>query len=289
MSAMDAFLTGELWEDAAFVADRVLNVDELKTYVDAHFPDAAPKPKIHEYDPDGIPTRMRWMLARHLVREDRYADARAYFPKAQQAVLDLYVAALKDGDNAQLAKTQRARAIFTAAWIARFDGMEIMGTEVEPDGFVDRGDFPPGHVDTERAEGVTLVQEYDDKKKDEVTKRKPIKIFIPVTAEEKQRIAKNRPHPANRFHYRWVAAALAWKAAGLMPDGTEELADVLNTGGSWIKDRDDKGADKFIQAIERRCPKTAIRRAVAKKHWFVEMGGPWSEALAKEAADANKR
>jgi hypothetical protein len=119
-----------------------------------------------------------------------------------------------------------------------------------------------------------------------VETRKPVKLFIAVTPEEKQRIAQNRPHPGNRFHYRWVASALAWKAAGLMPDGTEELADVLNRGGSWIKDRDAKGADKFIQGIEHRCAKTKIGQAAKKKHWFVDISGPWSAPLEKQAADA---
>jgi len=65
--------------------------------------------------------------------------------------------------------------------------------------------------------------------------------------------------------------------------GTEELADALNSGGSWIKDRDEKGADKFIQAIERRCPRTKIGQAASRKHWFVDLAGAWSEPLAKEA------
>jgi hypothetical protein len=284
VNAMTAFLAGDLWDDAAFVGDRVLTADELKKYVDEHCPEAAAKPKTDEVAPPDINAQMRWMLARRLVREDRYGEARAYFPKAEQGKLDRYTAALKDADNAKLAKPERARAIFTAAWIARHDGMEIMGTEVEPDGFVSGGNFTPGSLDTERTEGAQVVKEYDDAKKREVETRKPVKLFIAVTPEEKQRIAQNRPHPANRFHYRWVASALAWKAAGLMPDGTEELADVLNCGGSWIKDRDSKGADKFIQAIERRCAKTKIGQAARKKHWFVEIDGPWSAELEKQAA-----
>jgi len=293
VEAMDAFLTGDHWTDAAFIGDRVLTVDELKTYVDAHFTETAPKPKPKDDELGGrrVPDAMRWMLARRLVREDRYDDARPYFPKEQQAVLTRYLEALKDADNTKLAKPARARAIFTAAWIARYDGMELMGTEVEPDGFESGGSFSPGSVDTERAEGARVSKEYDDEKKREVETRKPVKLFIAVTAEEKQRIAKNRPHPTNRFHYRWVASALAWKAAGLLADGTEELADVLNYGGSWIKDRDAKGADKFIQAIEHRCAKTKIGQTATKKHWFVEMPGPWSGPLEKQRAaeESNRR
>jgi hypothetical protein len=291
VNAMAAFLAGNLWDDAAFVGDRVLTTDELKKYVDEHCPEAAPKPKTDDFSPPDNNARMRWMLARRLVREDRYVEARGYFPKELQPVLDRYVAALKDAENTKLAKPQRARALFNASWIARHDGMEIMGTEVEPDGFVSEGNFDPGHVDTQRTEGAIIVTEYDDAKKREVEIRKPVKLFIAATAEEKRRIEKNRPHPTNRFHYRWVASALAWKAAGLMPDGTGELADVLNSGGNWIKDRDEKGADKFIQAIERRCPKTEIGQATLKKHWFTDLTGPWSEALDKQhaAEDTNRR
>lgn len=283
VAAMETFLQGELWSDGAFVADRVLTVDELKKYVDAHFPESA-----IQRSPDGIAmefdaSRMRWMLARRLVRLHRFDEARAYFPnKKERESVGRYAAALKQADDSKLPKPQRAKALFTAAWIARYEGLEIMGTEVEPDGFMSEGQFPSGDLDTERLESVKISLVYDDKKESEVQKKKPVKLSIPASAAEKQRITANSPHPARRFHYRWVAADLAWRAAALMNDGTEELADVLNTGGAWIKDRDEKGADKFIQAIERRCPHTEIAKAESVKHWFVETYGPWSEALQKE-------
>ncbi len=113
--------------------------------------------------------------------------------------------------------------------------------------------------------------------------KKATKLSIPATVEEKRRIARFKPRPDARYHYRHVAAALAWKAAELLADGTEELADVLNTGGLWIKNRDEKSADKFFQAIERRCPKTKIGEAVLTRHWFVEdLRGPWSAPLSTE-------
>ena len=71
-------------------------------------------------------------------------------------------------------------------------------------------------------------------------------------------------------------------ARGVCGDGSEELADVLNTGGSWIKDRDEKLADKYFQALDHRCAGTKIRKATAGKHWFVDLPGPWSAPLNKE-------
>ncbi|MEI6715868.1 MAG: hypothetical protein WCO60_19120 [Verrucomicrobiota bacterium] len=66
-----------------------------------------------------------------------------------------------------------------------------------------------------------------------------------------------------------------------MPDGTDELADVLNTAGNWIQARDEAAADRFYQAIESRCPKTELGKLAVAKHWFVEdtPKRPWSAPL----------
>ena len=71
---------------------------------------------------------------RRLVREDRYAEARGYLPPKMREVLDRYTAALTVAANEKLPKLRRARAWFDAAVIARYDGMELMGTEGAPDG-----------------------------------------------------------------------------------------------------------------------------------------------------------
>jgi hypothetical protein len=116
-----------------------------------------------------------------------------------------------------------------------------------------------------------------------------VKFALAVTPEEKKRLAATKLNPERRFHYRHVAAGLAWKAALLMPDGAEETADVLNTAGCWLKNKDEKAADRFYQAIERRCSKTEIGKEAVKKHWFAEEGGPWSgEETAREEAEKPK-
>jgi len=74
----------------------------------------------------------------------------------------------------------------------------------------------------------------------------------------------------HRYHADYVAADLAWRAAQLMPDNDEQTAILLNTAGSWLKNGDDKAADRFYQAIERRCAKTKIGQEAIKRHWFVE-------------------
>ncbi len=71
-----------------------------------------------------------------------------------------------------------------------------------------------------------------------------------------------------------IAGALAIKAAALLPDNSEELADVVNQAGLWVKDRDDKTGNRYYQIIDRRCGKTNIGQADMAKHWFVDQGRP---------------
>ena len=82
------------WNDAAYVAERVLTLDELKQYVDAQAPatPAPARPKVFDLK-DGddyygwarqhpVPTadRLRLLLARRMVREGMIDQAVPYFP-----------------------------------------------------------------------------------------------------------------------------------------------------------------------------------------------------------------
>jgi len=71
-----------------------------------------------------------------------------------------------------------------------------------------------------------------------------------------------------RWHYRYIAADLAWEAARLMPDDSPETADVLCEAGGWLKDRDPKAADRFYKALVRRCTQTPLGQAADEKRWF---------------------
>lgn len=288
LAALDSFLAVDMWDDAAYVAERVLTTKELLGYVAEHFPEV-PKPK----DPDNYTgeearqhdeaTRIRSVLGRRLMREDRYDEARAYLPETQWPNHDRYVAALKMATNEKTAKQERARALFTAAWVARYHGMELMGTEGGPDSSSTSGDFTSPNTAMERLTGQKQKIGYSDDDEEPDFKPGPAGLAVPVSPDEKKRLASTKLNPEKRYHYRHVAAGLAWKAAGLLPDQSEITADVLNTAGSWLKGRYPKEADRFIQAIERRCYKTEIGKEAGKKHWFVEMDGPWSKE--EEAVD----
>ncbi len=269
VQAFDTLFKGHLWNDAAFVAERILTTKELQQYVDA-LPETPPPKEGEDYN-----AKLRYLLGRRLVREDRYAEAGPYMSPPYDKVLEKYVKALKDGANEKLSKTERAHAWFTAAWLARYDGMELMGTEVAPDAFADSGAFEFPDLAKQRRSGFYQQVSYD---KDGNQKAKNVPIALKASQKEIQRLTASKIEPDIRFHYRLIAGALAIKAAALLPDNSEELSDVVNQAGLWVKDRDEKTGNRYYEIIEHRCAKTKIGQADMAKHWFIDQTGPWSTA-----------
>ncbi len=276
LQALDILLKGKLWEDAAYVAERVLTANELKAYVDHQsFTSATSGEK------DDV-AKLRYLLGRRLVREDRYAEAGPYLRPPYEKVLEKYVKALRDGADNKLSKVERARALFNAAWLARYDGMELMGTEGAPDAFAESGNFEMPDVAQQRRSGVYQQVRYEKNGEQKTTN---VPLVLKPSKQELQRLARNKINPDVRFHYRLIAGALAIKAAALLPNDSEELADVVNCAGLWVKDRDEKTGNRYFQIIEQRCRKTQIGRAAIEKHWFVDQKASWSQAQ-QEAYEA---
>lgn len=279
VEALETFFNGDLWNDAAFVAERVLTTNELKTYIDQH---PAPAGK----GTDEYWTQLRYLLGRRLVREDQYEQAARYMPSPYDRILPRYAAALRAGRDETRPKAERARALFAAAWLARYDGMELMGTEGAPDGFAEGGNFEVPDLAQQFQSGSYRVASYSNNGEMQVSKKK---IALRVPPQERSRLTNTKTAPDLRFHYRIIAGALAIKAANLLPNDSEELADVLNRAGLWVKEADEKLGNRYYQILQRRGANTSIGRAAIARHWFVDESGPWSqeqeqahEAMRKE-------
>jgi tetratricopeptide (TPR) repeat protein len=254
--ALDCFLAGDFWEDAAYVADRVMTTDELKSYVDTHWPAIAPAQRASddgdsETTPDPLAERrqnIRHLLARRLTREIRGNEARDYFPDEWRPQFDVLVDSLTSGWDESLAPDQRAKALFSAACIARSNGLQLLATEVAPDWRICDGDSEWQLTSAFRTNETFTI--------------------FPASPDELRRDAQHKPDPDERFHYRYQAAFLAWEAAKLMPNNSDETARVLWTGGSWLKDRDPETADIFYKSLVRRCRKTELGAEADRKRWF---------------------
>ncbi|HNQ72583.1 MAG TPA: hypothetical protein PKN95_03135 [Verrucomicrobiota bacterium] len=261
--ALDTLLRAGFWEDAAYVAERVLTTDELKTYVDQNWPDprpltpettpvaAAASPRYFEKtDPIHNAGQLRYLLARRMARESRGREAEPYFPAAWRPNLQALLAALDGAENPTSPATVRARYFYTAAWIARTNGIELLGTELAPDWFINEGQLDSGLTWQVRA-----------------TNNLTASINV-ASEDELNRAAQHRTDPDRRFHYRYQAALLAWEAASLLPDNTDETARILCVAGSWLKIRDPATADLFYKALVRRCRQTAIGAQADAMRWF---------------------
>ena len=270
--ALDALLRAGYWVDAAYVAERVLSVEELQSYVDRNWPAVAEEEKgvaldgpqqdqatgvSGSSDESADDTQPRWktsqelryLLARRLTRLHRGIEARDYYPAQWRPDFDALAAALKTGWDESRPAEQRAPALWEAAKLARHKGLELLGTEVEPDWHVHAGDFEDGPTCRSRATNELALR-------------------LVASKDELQRAAAHRADPEDRFHYRYQAAFLGWEAAKLMPNNSDDTARVLCTAGSWLKNRDPDTADIFYKALVRRCRKTAIGDQADRMRWF---------------------
>ncbi len=247
------------WPDAAYVAERVLSVDELKSFVDAHVAKAAPKPATADGDGGfGNPapaTALRALLARRLLRAERYDEALNYFDDAElkkkaQTYVDARRAAAR-GD-----RIEQAQAWYAAAHSARFDGIDLIGYELDPDYQIYAGDFDLGGGDAANADAAaqaapTTAPPASPMRKD---------LVLPKTLagpDEAARVAASRAQPLQRFHYRYNAVDLASKSADLLPPRTQAFAAVLCHATAWLIDRDPPAAAKLYARYVKQGPYVA--------------------------------
>lgn len=229
------------WADAAYIAERVVSVDELKAFVDrvAGSATAVAAPvadEDEEYRPAEPSTQIRALLARRLLREGKLEASLAYFDDpATREQAQRYVAARQA--TSSWTRVGQARAWFAAAEVARWHGLQIMGYEGDPDFAIWGGDFDLNSP-------ITWDQDYNPI----YNARSDLKIEGPWTSDgERERVAASRAQPLERFHYRLVAAAHAGKAADVLPPRSQAFAAVLCEGTHWLIDRQPEDAQKLYK------------------------------------------
>ena len=213
------------WFDAATVAERVLTVDELKHYVDTQVP--AP-PALSQQDRDNyvplpVAAKLRNLLARRLLREGHYELAPAYFDNdGLRHKARLYGQQRLAADSAWW-PTRRAAALFNAAWTAREWGMDILGYEMAPD-YATFG----GNYSLENSE---------------------LKVGPLVAEDEVKRQQASAAQPDQRYHYRFVATALASRAADNLPHTSQAFAAVLCEAAGWNSSLEEQSAlyQRYVQ------------------------------------------
>ncbi|WP_277964039.1 hypothetical protein [Pseudomonas sp. RIT-To-2] len=277
---------GDYYGDMAYVAERVLTVDELKAYVDQHVPASAVPATpagFKDFSPQEFSAwstqnayprftqgdRLRSLLARRLVREGRIQQALPYFPEdsdprnvdtsydqttekpylvtaTARGWAKAYGAALDDAQHAWR-DTTRARAWYAAATLARQHGMEIMGYEQAPDFAEFGGAYTYG------AGRYSYPRNGADGKplpRDTAEQRAVSDLPGPlVTDGERQRYAATEPQP-QRFHYRYVAVEHALKAADNVPERSQAFAAVLCQATHFVQNDQERAEKVYLRYVK---------------------------------------
>jgi tetratricopeptide (TPR) repeat protein len=250
------------WGDVSYVAERVLTVDELKAFVDGLPPVRDAERKQDDNEPDfRSGEKLRDLLARRLMREGRFHEARAYFPPADGTtvtendadrgigdVVRAYVEAYEAAKSGwpfdwPWQRTSRAEALFKLATLARRRGMEMMGTEGPPDLATVGGAFAGGF-------GQSGPQGVADS---------PSALIGP---DEAARFAASAPKASIRFHYRVLATDHALAAADLLPQRSQAYAATLCWAARYAGDSSDQAR---VEAIYRRYVATGAYQAWASR------------------------
>lgn len=302
---------GAYWEDIAYIAEKVLTTKELEDYLNTgHSKGLSSKLKWKYPSNLGEPSidnALRYLLARRFVREDKWQKAIEYMPVSfrrnweertksdkgytiheqryetfsPKEQLSALYSHIKNGDSKRLSTKERANNYYEAALIMRKYGMELLGTELDPDWFVFNGQFYYDDTMEQRFGIMNKDREkhykgwYDEIIEKNKKKRQAIKKdrgFFVGSKDEEKRAINSLPDPLKRFHYRYKAADLMWKSSQLLPDNDEMKAKALYLGGSYIKTRDPQYADKFYKQLVRTCGKTELGKKADELRWFPKLG-----------------
>lgn len=261
--SLDALLRAGFWVDAAYVAERVLTTDEFKAYVDQNWPEAMKdaeedKNLPEELKPGVQSQKIRYLLARRLARDARVAEARGYFPPEWLEKYDRFIQCLTAALDVQTPRDQRITNYYTAAFLIRSNGMEMIGTEVQPDFACWAGNFQEGPTWEDRA-------------------TKAATSLIGASRDEMERAQIGGAGPADRWHYRAYAPPLREEAAKLqfeerleqvkqMPRDTDETALAFYQLGKSAPTLE--LADIAYKLLVRRCRKTELGDAADRQRWF---------------------
>lgn len=140
--ALNAALNGGHWEDAAFVAEKVMTLAELEACVDRPVAMAPVKFATASWGrPEDPAMQLPHLLARRLARAGKTERAENYFSPEMRATYHAYVVAVHDVFDVAKPTTVRAEVFWNAAKIVRKDGMQLLGMELEPDWRIGEGLF----------------------------------------------------------------------------------------------------------------------------------------------------
>ncbi len=281
LRAMDFLTKASYNDDAAYLAERVLTTDELVAWVKRNrpAPKADPKQDVFMVGPDGKPRcpegawqddRLRYLLARRLAREFRFREAAEFMPQALSRFFNHYVRLHRAARDDSWPRETKAVILWNLAFLRRHLGMEMFGYEGAPDNTNWDGNFPDIDYMARRTHANGWHFSWNDEVPEITVSREPQDSAMPpISREEIKRLAPHLAAKEPRFHYRYEAAEIAWRAAKLLPDNDPRTLFILHEAGRWLANRDPQTADRFYQEIISRCPGLQQWQELDRRRWFL--------------------
>ena len=207
---------------------------------------------------------IKHLTARRAFREGKFDLAKKYMPEEFKGHLEQYLNYLAVGNNEKLSKDERAIALYNAAKILRYKGMELCGTETAPDNYRYHGNF--GYYKIRQSRNCSNCK-YDKhlgtwtfcKEHSDINDAWNPGFLAPknyMTVPEYQ-----------RFHYRYLAAELALKAGELAQD--QELRALIHLfGGECLRRTSYREAEIFYKRLVLRSRNTKLGKDADSERWF---------------------
>lgn len=211
----------EYWQDTAYIAERVLTLEELINFVALHPVTAVPeKSEWHYFGDTPVEVLLHHLTARRLMRAGHYQQAQAYFVDAELKQLAKQYQSYAEAAQSSWTDNAKAEALFEQAKLTRVHGLELLGFELAPDYQVFYGQLEP----------------YEDESRSQT---------LPVA--ELQRLGSSAPTYNSRFHYRHFAADLSAQSAELVPKNSQAFVATLCHSTKWLLIRQPELAQGYYQ------------------------------------------
>ena len=251
--------------DVKYIGERLMTLSELTAFVDSLDEDL--KSGVEE-EQDYVKW-IRYMTARRAVREGQFDIARKYMPDKYKGILDNYLAFIRSGNDVSRSGDERAMSLYSAAKFMRWYGMELCGTQGEPDNYSYGGSYGLD-AEIEDCPNCKYGPETDCWTAICTNHQSPYGHYLQEdkTEHDYTPVRGRPPAPRNqRFHYRYRAAELARQAADLAQD--EDLRALANLfGGECLRIRTPRRADVFYKRLVKQSPHSAIAKIADKLRWF---------------------
>ena len=275
-----------LWEagrskDFAYVAECIMDVDELKTLVDARWPDNFYPPR-REYK-DKLEEQVtfltmwqdpRTLLARRLWRAGRYDEAVPYIPRGQRHAakhIARHMNAIKD---TKLKPETRAEHCWLAAGLLAQSRIDPLFCEFGQSWTVYNDLFwhdSPQHPFFRSV----FMKKYPLSRERYEYKGDPNAFFVPSDEERKRLtnwMALNMEKSDLRHRSEGMEPLrLCMEAASLLPDNDPRGAHMLQWGGNLIRYTHPKGAVPAYRMLVKRFGNTSLGKHASATNWLASL------------------